>query len=218
MTFRKSLLKTHRKFQDFLGFNYIARSYPIRKLSGFLLKHLRSSTMVQGHKMFLDSKDSLDLFNKGVYEAFETKLVKKEIKRGDIIIDIGANIGYYSLIFAKIVGEKGKVLGIELIPELKDFGQENAQKYNFVKSERTIFICGDGSKGLPEEAPFDRIHVAAASVDIPEHLLKQLKMNGKMIVPVGVESQELVLIEKTGEKMYKEQRFPGFLFVPLVTH
>jgi len=139
-------------------------------------------------------------------------------QKGDKILDIGSGSGWTTALLAEIVGEQGKVFGMELIPELKDFGQENAQKYNFVKSGRTVFLCGDGSKGLSEEAPFDRIHVAAASADIPEHLLEQLRMGGKMIVPVGVESQELVLIEKTGEKIYKEKRFPGFLFVPLVTH
>jgi protein-L-isoaspartate(D-aspartate) O-methyltransferase len=148
--------------------------------------------------------------------AFMIEALKPQ--KGNKILDVGSGSGWTTSLLAEIVGKDGKVFGMEIIPELKDFGQENAEKYNFVKSGRTFFICGDGSKGLPEEAPFDRIHVAAASANIPEHLLEQLRIGGKMILPVGVESQELVLVEKTGEKMYKEQRFPGFLFVPLVTH
>jgi protein-L-isoaspartate(D-aspartate) O-methyltransferase len=138
-------------------------------------------------------------------------------QKGNKVLDIGSGSGWTSALLAEIVGAKGKVFSIELIPELKEFGEENSQKYDFVKSGRITFVSGDGSKGLPKEAPFDRIHVAAASAKIPDHLLEQLRIGGKMIVPVGVESQELVLIEKTGEKMYKEQKFPGFLFVPLIT-
>lgn len=138
-------------------------------------------------------------------------------QKGDKILDIGSGSGWTMALFAEIIGEDSKVFGIELISELKKFGEENTKKYNFVKSGRAIFKCGDGSKGLPDEAPFDKIHVAAAASQIPEKLLEQLKIGGKMIVPVGVESQELVLIEKTGKKMYREQRFPGFLFVPLIT-
>lgn len=139
-------------------------------------------------------------------------------QKGHKILDIGAGSGWTAALLAEIVGESGKVFGVELISELKEFGQENAEKYNFVKSGRINFACGDGAKGWPEAAPFDRIHVAAASANIPETLLEQLNIGGKMIVPVGVESQELVLIEKTGNKMYKEQRFPGFLFVPMINN
>jgi len=143
---------------------------------------------------------------------------KLQPKKGDKILDIGSGSGWTTALLSEIVGEKGKVFGIELISELKEFGEENAKKYNFVKSGRAVFTCGDGSKGLPKEAPFDKIHVAAAAAEVPRHLLGQLKIGGKLIVPVGVESQEMFLIEKVEEKKYKEQRFPGFLFVPLVTH
>jgi FkbM family methyltransferase len=85
---------------------------------------------VQGHKMFLDSKDSLNLSINGIFEPFETEIVKKEIKKGDIVLDIGANIGYYTLIFAKLVGEQGKVFAFEPEPD------------NFALLEKNVEING----------------------------------------------------------------------------
>ncbi|MGR9000027.1 MAG: FkbM family methyltransferase [Gammaproteobacteria bacterium] len=73
---------------------------------------------VQGHKMLLDNQDSLNLSVNGVYEPFETELVKKHVAKGDIVLDVGSNIGYYALIFAQLVGESGKVIAFEPEPDL----------------------------------------------------------------------------------------------------
>lgn len=95
----------------------IKKIYPLIVANNFINYLLKSNVAeVQGHKMFLDSKDTLYLSINGVYEPFETELVKKEIKNGDVVLDIGANIGYFTLIFAKIVGEEGKVFAFEPDP------------------------------------------------------------------------------------------------------
>lgn len=140
-------------------------------------------------------------------------------KEGDNILDVGSGSGWAAALLAQIVGEKGKVYAIEIVPELKKFGEENAAKYNFIKKGISKFFCADGRKGLLEFAPFDNILVSAASKDIPPKLLEQLKVGGRLVIPLGrqYESQDIVAIDKRGKNEFKEKRFPGFVFVPLVS-
>jgi FkbM family methyltransferase len=72
--------------------------------------------IVLGHRMFLDWNDTLRLSKNGIYEPMETKLVMEILKEGDVVVDVGAHIGYYTLIFARCVGEKGKVYAFEPEP------------------------------------------------------------------------------------------------------
>jgi len=135
---------------------------------------------------------------------------------GEKILDVGSGSGWTTALLAEIVGPEGKVYAIERIPELKAFGEANATKFDFVTSKRAEFFIGDGTKGLPELSPFDKIHVGAAAAEIPHPLLAQLAIGGKMVIPEGIESQDIVLVERKGPNEYKKKRFPGFLFVPLI--
>lgn len=117
MKMRKILLLIYKKVVKIISGHGIGRFYPIKVINSFIISQLRSNfAEVQGHKMFLDSKDSLSLSIYESYEPLETELVKREIKRGNVVLDLGANIGYYTLIFAKLVGEEGKVFAFEPDP------------------------------------------------------------------------------------------------------
>ena len=92
----------------------------IRKGKKFAENNIHSSHVnVQGHEMYLDSSDSLRLSTNGVFEPYTTEVIKQNISNGDLVMDIGANIGYFTLIMAKGITENGKVFSFE--PEPKNF-------------------------------------------------------------------------------------------------
>ncbi len=147
-------------------------------------------------------------------------------KPGDKILDVGAGSGWTSALLAEIVGlpcpssfrrsvgEKGKVLAVERIPELCEFGKKNISKYNFIEKGRVEFFCRDASGGLLKEAPFDKILVSAAAQEIPLVLREQLKIGGRLVLPV---KNSIWLVVRKSEHDFEEKEFPGFVFVPLLS-
>jgi len=141
--------------------------------------------------------------------AFMLELL--EPKPGQNILDIGSGSGWTTALLAEIVGSKGKISGVERISEIKEFGDRNIKKYNF---SNVKIICGDGSKGLPNEAPFDRILVSAAAFEIPPELKNQLKIGGRLVIPTKAGDIRLIVRKKKNE--FSEKIFSGFDFVPLI--
>jgi len=140
--------------------------------------------------------------------AFMLELLQP--KRGDKILDIGSGSGWQTAMLCEIVGFDGFIYAIELIPELKKFGRDNVSKYNFRNVE---FICDNGSSGLSDKAPFDRIIAAAAANEIPKAWKKQLKIGGRIVAPV--KNSIWLLIKKAKDK-FEEKEYHGFVFVPLI--
>jgi len=133
---------------------------------------------------------------------------------GQKILDIGSGSGWTTALLSYIVGEKGKIIAIEIISELKEFGEKNVAKYDFIEKGFVEFICTDGSKGYEKEAPFDKILASAAVQEkIPQAWKEQLKVGGRIVTPVG--NSIWVLIKKS-EKEFEQIEHSGFAFVPLV--
>lgn len=131
------------------------------------------------------------------------------LKSGDRVLEIGTGSGYQAAVLAEIVKE---VYTIEILKPLADSAEKRLKElgYNNIKVK-----AGDGYKGWKEYAPFDVIIVTAAPPDIPEELLEQLAVGGRMIVPVGSIYQELYLITRT-EKGYDKKALLPVRFVPMV--
>ena len=91
--------------------------------------------------------------------------------------------------------------------------QDLCKKLN-IKPKR--FKYGDGYKGLPEDSPFDGIIVTAGAPEIPNELLKQLKVGGRLVIPIGNKSQTMLRITKHSNTKYKKEKFGNFRFVPLL--
>ena len=138
----------------------------------------------------------------------------------DRVLDIGSGSGWQSALLAHVVGHSdgGLVVAIERIAELKTFGEQNIAKYNYISSGIVKCFLGDGGFGYQEFAPYNRVIAAAGAAKIPEPLLDQLAIGGRLVMPVGDEwSQSIVVVDKIGDKQYKEERHAGFVFVPLIT-
>jgi len=131
-----------------------------------------------------------------------------DISKKDKVLEIGTGSGYQAAILGELAKE---VYTIEIIPELA----EGASKILNELGYKNIFVkTGNGYLGLPEQAPFDAIVVTAAPEEIPQALVDQLAVNGKMVIPVGDTNQEMVVIKKT-KKGVTEKRTMQVRFVPM---
>ena len=140
--------------------------------------------------------------------AFMLELLQPQ--QGEKILDVGSGSGWTTALLAFLVGEKGRVFGVERIPELVAFGAKNLGQYDFPQA--TIAQAGT-ELGLAKEVPFDKILVSAAAQSFPETLLSQLKEGGLLVIPV---QNAVWRVKKLSQGKTEIQKFDGFAFVPLV--
>lgn len=134
------------------------------------------------------------------------------VMEGQKILEIGSGSGWQSAILSFLVAH-GKVFSIERHPKLVKFAKENLNKLGI---QNVDVILGDGSLGLSQESPFDRIIITAACKKVPPPLFEQLSLDGLLIAPVGEYSQSLILFKKTSQGIIEIKNQPGFVFVPLL--
>ena len=140
--------------------------------------------------------------------AFQTELLN--VKKGDKILEIGTGSGYQAAVLCEI---GAKVFTIERIKELYRKTSVFLPSINYRPKK---MIYGDGNIGYVEESPYDGIIVTAGALEIPEKLFTQLKVGGRLVVPIGAEVQKMVLYIKKAENEYEIKDFGDFQFVPLL--
>jgi len=140
--------------------------------------------------------------------AFQTELLN--VKKDHKILEIGTGSGYQAAILCHM---GAKVYTIERIKELFRKTSVFLPSINYRPKK---MIYGDGYLGYSEEAPYDSIIVTAGASEIPEKLINQLKIGGKMVIPVGDEIQKMKLLTKLSETDFETKIFGDFQFVPML--
>jgi len=140
--------------------------------------------------------------------AFQTQLLCLEKKQK--ILEVGTGSGYQAAILYNI--------GVDLytIERNHKLFRKTSELFDKLKIKPKRFKYGDGYRGLPDDSPFDGIIVTAGAPEIPSELLKQLKIGGRLVIPVGGKSQIMYRITKQSNKKYKKEKFGNFRFVPLL--
>lgn len=140
--------------------------------------------------------------------AYQTELL--QLKANDKVLEIGTGSGYQT---AVLISLKCDVFSVERQKELFLKTKQLLPKIGFVAKK---LVYGDGYKGLPEFAPFDKILVTAGAPFVPKALLSQLKVGGKLVIPVGDKTQVMTLFIRKSEKEFEKHEFDKFLFVPFL--
>lgn len=140
--------------------------------------------------------------------AFQTELL--QVAPNQKILEIGTGSGYQTAVLLQL---RARVYTIERQRELFKKTQLFFKKMGY-RPKKVIF--GDGYKGLEENAPFDRVIVTAGAPEVPKALLAQLKIGGRLVIPVGLDEQIMTLYLRTSEKEFEKKEYGSFRFVPLL--
>jgi protein-L-isoaspartate(D-aspartate) O-methyltransferase len=134
------------------------------------------------------------------------------IKPGDKVLEIGAGSGYAAAVISRIAD---KVVAIERQHDLVEVASERLQRLGY---DNVRIVEGDGTRGCPDEAPFDAILAAASGSHVPEPLLGQLSPGGRIVMPIGSPGwvQELIKVTKQEDGILRQENLGGVRFVPLI--
>ncbi len=138
--------------------------------------------------------------------ALMTELL--DVQPGHRVLEIGTGSGYQAAILAELTEQ---VYSIEIVPKLAETAAERLRNLGY---DKVVVKCGDGYQGWEEHAPFDSIIVTAAPDHVPQPLIDQLQVGGRLVIPVGEHYQELVLIIKTDKGIKRKTVIP-VRFVPM---
>lgn len=140
--------------------------------------------------------------------AMQTNLLK--LQEGDSVLEIGTGSGYQTAILCEL---GYRVYSIERYEELYNIARQNLEKLEY----NALLVYGDGFEGLPRYAPFDGILITCGAPEIPQELIKQLTINGKMVAPIGRGLQEMMVIQKISEQETKIRKEGTYRFVPMIS-
>lgn len=179
-----------RAFKDVPRENFVVPEFKHRAYDDIALPTLKDQTISQPTTVMI------------MTNALEVKTKQK-------ILEIGTGSGYQTAILSKLVGPKGRVYTVEIVPELIKFASKNLQSYSNIK------IIKPRTLGYKKEAPYDRVIVTAAAKEIPYELFEQLKPKGIMVIPVGPENNAQSLLKIKKNKELNIENLGDFIFVPL---
>jgi protein-L-isoaspartate(D-aspartate) O-methyltransferase len=151
-------------------------------------------------------------FNQTISQPYIVALMTEllDVKRDHAVLEIGTGSGYQAAVLSLLARQ---VYTVELIPELALAAAQRLLKLGY---SNVVVKAGDGYRGWPEKAPFDRIILTAAPPEIPQALIQQLKRGGKLVAPVGGADQALILLTKGTDGRIKQRAVLPVLFVPMV--
>ena len=134
------------------------------------------------------------------------------IRHGDAVLEVGAGSGYAAAVISRIAA---RVVAIERQHDLVEVARQRLERLGY---SNVLIVEGDGTRGCPDEAPFDAILAAASGSHVPSALIAQLAPNGRIVMPLGEPGlpQELVKVTKQDDGILKQENLGGVRFVPLI--
>jgi protein-L-isoaspartate(D-aspartate) O-methyltransferase len=134
------------------------------------------------------------------------------IRHGDAVLEVGAGSGYAAAVISRIAA---RVVAIERQHDLVEVARQRLERLGY---SNVLIVKGDGTRGCPDEAPFDAILAAASGSHVPSALIAQLAPNGRIVMPLGEPGlpQELVKVTKQDDGILKQEKLGGVRFVPLI--